>query len=162
VEELIEAAGFGGVWFDCNDVEGYAASKGIHLDSSATYVEVPAASTIYAPSGYESPSSMTHDSFDPDVGSLPAQGEDPILLSSDMASFGSQLFSPPCAQETLRFLGIDSETLSLSQTDPQNMRIVETVPKQTSVMDVDRFINGKVFLFFFYQLPSLLLIGTRD
>jgi hypothetical protein len=153
VEDLIEESGFGGLWFDCNDVEGYTASKGIYLDSSATYVEVPATSTVYAPSGYESPSSMTHDSFDPELGSLPAQAQEDILVPSDMASFRSQLFSPPCAQEALRFLGIDSETLDLPQTDPQNMRITESVPKQSSVMDVDRFINGKAFLLVYISGP---------
>ena len=32
VEQLVEAVGFGGVWFDSHDVEEYLRTKGIFLD----------------------------------------------------------------------------------------------------------------------------------
>ncbi|RMD41058.1 hypothetical protein DV735_g4079, partial [Chaetothyriales sp. CBS 134920] len=39
-QEILEAIGFGGLWFDANDVEHYLQSKGIYLDGQSSFVEV--------------------------------------------------------------------------------------------------------------------------
>jgi hypothetical protein len=40
IEQLLESIGFGGVWFDSHDVEGYLRAKGIHLDGQSSFVEI--------------------------------------------------------------------------------------------------------------------------
>jgi hypothetical protein len=40
IEQLLESIGFGGVWFDSHDVEGYLRTKGIHLDGQSSFVEI--------------------------------------------------------------------------------------------------------------------------
>jgi hypothetical protein len=40
IEQLLESLGFGGVWFDSHDVEGYLRTKGIHLDGQSSFVEI--------------------------------------------------------------------------------------------------------------------------
>lgn len=37
---LLEVCGFGGLWFDCRDVEGYLSSRGVHLDESSLFPRV--------------------------------------------------------------------------------------------------------------------------
>lgn len=40
IEQLLESIGFGGIWFDSNDVEGYLRTKGINLDGHSSFVEI--------------------------------------------------------------------------------------------------------------------------
>lgn len=40
VEQVIESVGFGGEWFDANDVEQYLRSKGLFLDGQSSVVEL--------------------------------------------------------------------------------------------------------------------------
>ncbi|KAL9115993.1 MAG: hypothetical protein Q9227_000361 [Pyrenula ochraceoflavens] len=42
VEQLLDAIGFGGTWFDANDVESYLQSKGIYLDGQSSFVDIQA------------------------------------------------------------------------------------------------------------------------
>lgn len=39
-QELLEAIGFGGEWFDSHDVEEYLKTKGIYLDGQSSFVEI--------------------------------------------------------------------------------------------------------------------------
>ncbi|RVX68232.1 hypothetical protein B0A52_08741 [Exophiala mesophila] len=39
-QEMLDAIGFGGEWFDSHDVEEYLKTKGIYLDGQSSYVEV--------------------------------------------------------------------------------------------------------------------------
>jgi hypothetical protein len=49
IEQLLESIGFGGVWFDSHDVEGYLRSKGIHLDGQSSFVEIDPLAIEHAP-----------------------------------------------------------------------------------------------------------------
>jgi hypothetical protein len=40
IEQMLESIGFGGVWFDSHDVEGYLRTKGMHLDGQSSFVEI--------------------------------------------------------------------------------------------------------------------------
>jgi hypothetical protein len=40
IEQLLESIGFGGVWFDSHDVEGYLRTLGIYLDGHSSFVEI--------------------------------------------------------------------------------------------------------------------------
>jgi hypothetical protein len=40
VDQLLLSIGFGGIWFDSHDVEGYLRTKGINLDGHSSFVEI--------------------------------------------------------------------------------------------------------------------------
>ena len=41
IEDILEAIGYGGKWFDSNDVENYLRHRGVYLDGQSSFVEVP-------------------------------------------------------------------------------------------------------------------------
>ncbi|KAL6253222.1 hypothetical protein RBB50_000945 [Rhinocladiella similis] len=45
-QEMLEAIGFGGEWYDSHDVEEYLKTKGIYLDGQSSFVEVVAPSSL--------------------------------------------------------------------------------------------------------------------
>ena len=49
VEQLLHSIGFGGVWFDSHDVEGYLKTKGINLDGHSSFVEIDLSTIERAP-----------------------------------------------------------------------------------------------------------------
>ncbi|ETN46796.1 uncharacterized protein HMPREF1541_00985 [Cyphellophora europaea CBS 101466] len=70
VQELLEKIGFGGLWFDSHDVEGYLETKGIMLDASSSFVEVD-------------PRALSLDTTRPgDVGSNTSSGNSPSSAQS--------------------------------------------------------------------------------
>ncbi|WEW59894.1 hypothetical protein PRK78_005375 [Emydomyces testavorans] len=55
VDEIIDAIGFGGDWFDCHDVEGYLCEKGIRLNSRSSYILIPSSAVTPHASSINSP-----------------------------------------------------------------------------------------------------------
>jgi hypothetical protein len=49
IEQLLESIGFGGVWFDSHDVEGYLRTMGINLDGHSSFVEIDPSTIERAP-----------------------------------------------------------------------------------------------------------------
>ena len=61
VGEVIDHVGFGGEWFDANDVEQYLRSKGLYLDGHSSMVEVNEDETAPTLSDTRGPSASPHD-----------------------------------------------------------------------------------------------------
>ncbi|KAI7375158.1 hypothetical protein KC336_g20057 [Hortaea werneckii] len=61
---VVDVVGFEGAWFDPYDVEGYLKEKGIHLDSSSSFVEVE---TSIFPATPESSSTLSSSISVPDT-----------------------------------------------------------------------------------------------
>lgn len=158
VEDAIEAAGFGGQWFDCNDVEGYLSSKGISLDGSSSYIELPASSSLFPHPAYTAPtSSTTADTFSNNSTQLTTSTttNSHMDVVSDPASLSYQLL-PSClyssqnqpGAQALNLLGINRETLSDignygNLMQPQNSSTTGALSNRTAVMDVGHFVDGK-------------------
>jgi hypothetical protein len=49
IENLLNSIGFGGIWFDSNDVEGYLRTKGLNLDGHSSFVEIDPSTIERAP-----------------------------------------------------------------------------------------------------------------
>jgi hypothetical protein len=49
IEQLLDSIGFGGVWFDSHDVEGYLQTMGINLDGHSSFVEIDPSTIERAP-----------------------------------------------------------------------------------------------------------------
>ncbi|KIV97054.1 hypothetical protein PV10_00855 [Exophiala mesophila] len=55
-QEMLDAIGFGGEWFDSHDVEEYLKTKGIYLDGQSSYVEVDPSVLMTLNGGTDTPS----------------------------------------------------------------------------------------------------------
>ena len=131
IDEIIEAAGFGGQWFDCHDVEGYLNSKGIFLDSSSSYIEVHPSIISSVDSCRSTPLSMGMES---NANTMPS-----ITLTPSFYSTGNQT-----GAQALSLLGIHGgnpviESLSNGQGTLPNI----APPARYPVLDVDTFMNSK-------------------
>jgi len=81
-EEMLEAIGFNGEWFDSHDVEEYLKTKGIYLDGSSSFVEIDASvvtSALASTPSHSSRSQSTASSSPLDVLRTPS----PLVNMSD-------------------------------------------------------------------------------
>lgn len=167
VDEIIDAAGYDGEWFDCHDIEGYLASKGLSPDGSLSYIDVPASSPLFPLNVYSPPSSALAESTLPSSSMHPAAPTTSIPQLngvSDPAPLSYQLL-PACfysqqnqtGVQALNLLGINRETLSGLENYSNLMHQPNTsagmFPNRRAVLDVDRFIEGKISLSL--QFPAL-------
>lgn len=131
IEEIIEATGFGGQWFDCHDVEGYLNSKGIFLGSSSPYIEIH-------------PSIIA--SLDSDSSTLLSTPIDPQTDPASNAQLTPSFYptNNQTGAQALGLLGIHSGNpvvpcLSSAQGGIPDM----APPTSLAVLDVDRFLNSE-------------------
>lgn len=131
IDEIIEAAGFGGQWFDCHDVEGYLNSQGIFLDSSSSYVEVPPSAIGAAASGRSTPLSMGMESGLNTASSVP--------LAPSFYSTQNQT-----GAQALGLLGIYGDNpVAKSLSDGRGRSSDAGLPTRFPVLDVDTFMNSE-------------------
>ncbi|KAK2855621.1 hypothetical protein FQN49_005010 [Arthroderma sp. PD_2] len=137
VEEFLEKLGFGGDWFDCQDVEGYLKTKGIHLGNLSTFVEIP--SSVLT----NSDQSLTTSTFIPHPNSQhnPQNSTSTAGHSYPLPAFSN---SYPChdsgSYQPMQFLGLDSRVLPPRLDVNHNIDVNITGPNpETLVMDVDKF-----------------------
>ncbi|EFR02847.1 hypothetical protein MGYG_05848 [Nannizzia gypsea CBS 118893] len=136
VQEFIEKTGLGGTWFDCHDVEGYLKTKGIHLGSLSTFIEIP--SSLVA----NSRKLLTSNKFINPPGSQPnAQA----TASSIEVSYPSPKnpSNYPCSgskSSNMRSLGFDPQFLPPTSAVDQAVNIsTGTHGPRTVIMDVEKF-----------------------
>ncbi|KAI1959397.1 hypothetical protein LOZ58_004669 [Ophidiomyces ophidiicola] len=154
VEELVDANGFGGDWFDCRDVEGYLIEKGIVIHSRATFLRIPQSavpgytSSISSPSTRSSAGSLDPQPLYSDVPdidpqpnySLAAATTNPAYypLQNEVCSQMMDLLGLP-QDPTFRFGAISPPTTNISSDSYQ------TPDNQPSlILDVDNFITQLV------------------
>lgn len=165
VNEMIEAIGYGGDWFDCHDVEGYLLEKGIRLYSRSSYVLVSRSALSRSVHAGQVPNLATYSTTGSHPGShgstasvTPSPQNTHFDSPSLMAQLPSDTYYPPqddFGPEMSRLQGLDQNpSLSLgsgpalpnmaSPWHPQQPT-VESLPHLT--LDVDKFVVGELLPF---------------
>ena len=90
IDEILEAIGFGGTWFDSWDVEQYLRSKGIELEGNSSFVDVSPSVLSKLLPGAVSGLSVPALSFDNSTGSSPLA----LSISSPKSIHRSATASP--------------------------------------------------------------------
>lgn len=157
LEQLLQAIGFGGIWFDSHDVESYLQEKGIHINAQSTFVDVdasilspPGSLTLDASSQAASPGSYSHGSRSPWTGthleSAPQINLDTFsnesLPSRSPLVDDSQIFRLEKAVEELPYYPASNEMFSEVNTWQQQ---VNQVSAQLITLDVDKFLEREFF-----------------
>lgn len=181
VDDMVDAIGFGGDWFDCNDIEGYLKDKGIHVASDSTTVDVP---QQYLNSRGQTPASSSgnvpRDANDT-PGTMVSHQSRPMSNSPTGRPRYSQPLYQPCisqlppyprqsgvSAEPVGFLGLVPHQ-SISGRRPSFGFGSQTSNDQNSassachstgrrVLDADKFINSmfQPSLTFFFPIPNAL------
>ena len=158
VNQIIERAGFGGEWFDSNDVEQYLRSKGLYLDGQSSVVElceedpVPALDDTQGPSINSPAVSPSHSSIgapqSPSNEGLNLVSE-PFLQGNDFMWSDETINTP-----TLPDLDMDFTLGTIGNTDSKNYLpdfdfnlFPNTMPtfntKIKKFIDVEKFIDSE-------------------
>ncbi|KAK2736273.1 hypothetical protein FQN57_000803 [Myotisia sp. PD_48] len=155
VDEVIDSIGYGGDWFDCNDVEGYLSARGIHLDSRSTFVVIPSSALPTSDEATAPNPNTTFPSTTSPVFSRPSMSSyDPsaaipdfnltpegINFSSNENDIGSQPFE---------FFGLHPQpfdgggTVQLPHTPSSSSNHSPPSDPGSRILDVDRFISGEL------------------
>ncbi|RMZ78370.1 hypothetical protein DV738_g3927, partial [Chaetothyriales sp. CBS 135597] len=125
VEEILEAIGFGGLWFDANDVEQYLRSKGIYLDGQSSFVEVDP-SIIHPQLSQSSSSSWSRGSSMSESGSPSSTRTPPGVNNGGMESANDMYMLPHFDTVSM----IDSSLMGTNTADELDQTTQEVYNKQ--------------------------------
>ncbi|KAL9620472.1 MAG: hypothetical protein Q9160_005057 [Pyrenula sp. 1 TL-2023] len=168
LEQLLQAIGFGGKWFDSHDVESYLQEKGIHISAQSSFVDVDASilpssgsltvdtsSQEASPGPYSrgsrSPWTGTHLESAPHIG-LDSFNNDSLLSRSPLVD-DSQMLQLDKAAEELPYYSPSNQIFPDVNTWQQQ---VNQVSAQLITLDVDKFLERE-FLSDFVEIPALVL-----
>ncbi|KAG5209590.1 BZIP family transcription factor [Trichophyton interdigitale] len=136
VQEFIEKMGLGGTWFDCHDVEGYLKTKGIHLGSLSTFIEIP--SSLVA----NSRKLLASNKLTQPLRSQPnaQNATSSIEASYPPLKHSSDYLGPSSSSSNMRPLGLDSQFLPPTPAIDQTVNISTVTHRpRTVILDVEKF-----------------------
>ncbi|EAS28966.3 uncharacterized protein CIMG_07712 [Coccidioides immitis RS] len=148
LDELIEAIGFGGDWFDCHDVEGYLLEKGIKLSSLSSYVLVPPSAIAARISNASSPS--TNSSIGSQVTAASpcsATLDDPASQAGFATAANNPIsqtyypFQNEVCSQMMHLLGLDYDPSLRSNGPPQQTISPSFDSTPSLILDVDKFVT---------------------
>ena len=162
LQDLLDETGFGGEWFDANDVEQYLRTKGLYLDGQSSFAEIevpitptnePGVTSVSSP-GNSSNGSMGGPQSPTGIDaseSIFMQGNeywndeslDRSDVNMDFTFEGPDLFD----MKALDFNEYTQTAGFINNLAPNNAIAPEAVnPKKKMTVDVDKLTDGNLFL----------------
>ncbi|OAL70893.1 hypothetical protein A7D00_4555 [Trichophyton violaceum] len=136
VQEFIEKMGLGGTWFDCHDVEGYLKTKGIHLGSLSTFIEIPSSLVANSRKLLASNKLAHPPRSQPNVQVATSS----IETSYSPLKHRSNYNSPSSSSSIMRPLGLDSQFLPPTPAIDQTVNFSTVTHRpRTVILDVEKF-----------------------
>ncbi|KAL9610605.1 MAG: hypothetical protein Q9167_004707 [Letrouitia subvulpina] len=155
IEQIVEQIGFGGDWFDPNDVEHYLRTKGIHLDGNSSVVEVKNIEEVPFISSPNTSSTISSDGPSSPRFDQPLISENEMLPAHGEAFWDGSMKYPVMGLPTLDLpfadMGVERSTnnfsVDMGATAGFSGSLYSKVPPIRKVVDVEKFIECKyVFL----------------
>lgn len=153
VQEIIEETGFGGEWFDPNDVEHYLKNKGVFVDERSSLVELGvnevSAMDLTMARAAEPPASYGSDSshISPEMPDIQVPNEAPMQGTGAVHPFyteGGHGIVDMDEEFEVLFGSVPSAPQALDQQSLFHDSYSSWEPVSKKLLDVDKFISSKL------------------